>query len=203
MWTNAAPTLLLASASPRRLELLTQIRVPTQQLILPPQADDEPREPDETVINYVTRTATDKLARAITYWDSTNPGRPIPPVLAADTTVAIGQTILGKPVDAADARRILSELAGRSHDVYTAVTLLHHQKRYETLTHTTVEFSSDFKANLESYIATGEPFGKAGAYAIQGIAAAYVKRITGSYSGVIGLPLYETAQLLRQAGLFS
>jgi septum formation protein len=123
-------------------------------------------------------------------------------VLAADTTVAIGQTILGKPRDAADAKRILTQLAGHTHDVYTAVVLHHNGQLYETLAHATVEFTAKFVHRIDQYIETQEPFGKAGAYAIQGVAAAYISKVQGSYSGVVGLPLYETAELLRTAGLF-
>lgn len=202
MWTHQADYLLLASASPRRLQLLEQIQIPVKQLIVPVQDDDEPRLDGETVIDYVTRTARDKLERAQAYWSTQHTNQPLPPILTADTTVAIGEVILGKPTDKADAKRILTTLAGHTHNVYTAVTLLHHNKTHATLTQTKVDIDGALVDVIEDYIATGEPFGKAGAYAVQGIAAAYVARIEGSYSGVVGLPIYETTQLLRQAGLF-
>lgn len=202
MWTNEAPALVLASASPRRLQLLEQLQIPVRQLSLPAQADDEPRLANEMVVDYVTRTAQDKLQRALDHWRNTCPNERTPPMLAADTTVAIGQTILGKPRDAVDAKQILMQLAGNTHDVYTAVVLHHNGQPYETLTHATVEFTAQFAHCIDQYIETQEPFGKAGAYAIQGVAAAYINKVQGSYSGVVGLPLYETAELLRTAGLF-
>lgn len=202
MWTNEAPALVLASASPRRLQLLEQLQIPVKQLSLPAQADDEPRLANEMVVDYVTRTARDKLQRALEHWANTYPNERTPPVLTADTTVAIGQTILGKPLDAADAKQILTQLAGHTHDVYTAVVLHHNEQSHETLAHTRVEFTAQFAHCIDQYIETQEPFGKAGAYAIQGVAAAYISKVQGSHSGVVGLPLYETAELLRTAGLF-
>ena len=202
MWTNQADRLVLASASPRRLQLLEQIKVPVEQLVLPVHGEDEPRIDDESVLTYVSRTAHDKLNRAQAHWTTHRTGDPMPPILAADTTVAKGQVILGKPSDAAEARYILSELAGQAHEVYTAVVLSHHGKTYETVVQAVVEFDAVLNDVIADYIETGEPFGKAGAYGIQGIAAAYIKSVSGSYSAVVGLPLYETAQLLRQAGLY-
>lgn len=202
MWTNQADRLILASASPRRLQLLTQIQVPVEQLVVPAAGEDEPRLAGEAVTDYVERTAHDKLVRTQHYWASKHNDQPAPPMLAADTTVALGQTILSKPVDHADARRILTALAGQTHDVFTAVALSHRGKLYETLAHARVEVDSTMASVIDDYIASGEPFGKAGAYGIQGIAAAYIKTLTGSYSAVVGLPLFETAQLLREAGLY-
>lgn len=202
MWIDPNLKLILASASPRRLQLLEQIAVPVEQLVVPTDGEDEPRLPGETVTEYVTRTAQDKLTRTRNYWCEQHPNQTMPPMLAADTTVAIGQTILGKPEDAVDARRILTELAGKTHDVYTAVVMVYQDREHKTLTHSSVEVDGALIAAIDDYIASGEPFGKAGAYGIQGIAAAYVKDMQGSYSSVVGLPLYETAQLLRQAGLY-
>lgn len=202
MWLHPAKRLILASASPRREQLLTQIQVPVTKLVVPAPGEDEPRLAGESVTAYVTRTASDKLDRTAQYWRSEHPDEPVPPMLAADTTVALGQTILSKPVDAADAKRILLELIGHAHDVYTAVVLLHEGKRLETLVHATVTINTTLISVLDDYIATGEPFGKAGAYAIQGIAAAHIDYVGGSYTAVVGLPLFETAQLLRQAKLY-
>lgn len=202
MWIRPNIRLILASASPRREQLLKQIQVPVTQLVIPAPGEDEPRLAQERVTDYVRRTARDKLDRTAHHWRSQHPDDACPPMLAADTTVAIGQTILGKPVDAADAKRILLELAGQTHDVYTAVVLFHDGKTYETLAHAAVTIDASLITVIDDYIATGEPFGKAGAYAIQGMAAAYVQNVQGSYWAVVGLPLFETAQLLRQAGLY-
>ena len=201
MWLNPNQPLILASASPRRLALLEQIAVPVEQFVVPVQGEDEPRLPNESVTDYVTRTAHDKNQRAKFTWHQTHPDQ-TPPILSADTTVALGQTILGKPANHDDARRILRALAGQTHDVYTAVVLSVGNQQHTALTHTRVSIDAALNENLDAYIASGEPFGKAGAYGIQGIAAAYVSDVYGSYSSVVGLPLYETAQLLRQAGLY-
>lgn len=202
MWTNQSDRLILASASPRRLQLLEQIHVPVEQLVVPADGEDEPRLSGERVTDYVTRTARDKLIRTQHYWREQHPNQPLPPMLAADTTVAFGQTILGKPLDEMDAKRILTELAGKTHDVYTAVVLSYQGQLHEALSHARVEIDTMTEPAIDRYIASGEPFGKAGAYGIQGIAGAYVKNIEGSYSAVVGLPLFETAQLLRRAGLY-
>ncbi|MCD8565094.1 MAG: Maf family nucleotide pyrophosphatase [Burkholderiaceae bacterium] len=202
MWIDSNLNLILASASPRRRQLLEQIQVPVEQLVVPTEGEDEPRLPKETVTDYVTRTAHDKLIRTANHWHEQHPNQTMPPMLAADTTVAIGQTILGKPQDEADARRILTALAGKTHDVYTAVAMVHQGHEHKTVVHSTVEIDGALIDAIDDYIASGEPFGKAGAYGIQGIAAAYIKGLAGSYSSVVGLPLYETAQLLRQAGLY-
>jgi len=211
MWTNKANKLILASASPRRLELLKQIAVPVEQLVVPAvqsvssDGDDEPRLPGETVTDYVMRTAHDKNQRARAHCHTNDADQDVP-ILSADTTVAMDQTILGKPTDDADAKRILTALAGQTHDVYTAVVLSTSGvdgQTHSALVHTRVTIDAALHDCIDAYITTGEPKGKAGAYAIQGIAAAYVTEVTGSYSSVVGLPLYETAQLLRQAGLYS
>lgn len=202
MWTNQAEHLILASASPRRRQLLEQIQVPIKPLILPVNGEDEPRLADESVVDYVARTARDKLDRASAYCIGQAGGLEKLPILAADTTVAIGERILGKPVDVLDAKRILIELAGQTHDVYTAVAMVYRDEVKTTLTRTQVHIDAALINVVDTYIKTGEPFGKAGAYAIQGAAAAYVTRIEGSYTGVVGLPLYETVQLLSHMGLF-
>lgn len=184
---------------------MRQIAVPVEQLIVPADGEDEPRWLNETVTDYVRRTAHDKNQRAQTHLQSAHGVSQVPtllPILSADTTVAIGQTILGKPTDVSDARRILSTLAGQTHDVYTAVVLSIGERQSSVLTHTRVSVDASIADSLDDYIASGEPFGKAGAYGIQGLAAAYITGIEGSYTSVVGLPLYETAQLLREAGLY-
>ena len=191
-------SLFLASASPRRLALLTQINVTAQQLIVTaPEGEDEPHHPNESVIEYVKRTADDKMSRAQAYLDSLEHCA----IITADTTVALGQVILAKPKDRQDAIRMLSLLSGKTHDVYTAVDLYFKGQTTRALSHSQVSFETMSIEQIERYVDSEEPFGKAGAYAIQGMAAQHVHRLVGSYSGVMGLPLHETAQLLRSAGL--
>ena len=127
-------------------------------------------------------------------------GLPDAPVLCADTTVALGRSILGKPRDAEDAKRMLARLSGRSHRVLTAVAVGQGARLVQVLSVSQVRFVPMSAADIETYVASGEPMGKAGAYAVQGLAAAYIARISGSYSGIMGLPLHETAQALRQFG---
>ena len=122
------------------------------------------------------------------------------PILCSDTTVAMGRTIYGKPDDEGDARRMLGELAGHTHRVLTAVAVQQGRKRFEALSESRVSFCSLTPARIRAYVATGEPLGKAGAYAVQGQAATFIARIAGSYSGIMGLPVFETAMLLRQLG---
>ena len=122
------------------------------------------------------------------------------PILCSDTTVALGMQILGKPVDAADARRILRLLSGAEHEVLTAIALQSGARRLQALSVSTVRFAPMSEAQIDAYVASGEPMGKAGAYGIQGLAAAHIAEIRGSYSAIMGLPVYETAQLLRQLG---
>lgn len=201
MWTNQASKLVLASASPRRLELLQQIRVPVETLVVPTPGEDEPRLLNESVVNYVERTSLEKNTRAQHHIALHREDLQGLPVLSADTTVALGETILGKPRDSENAKDILTELAGKDHDVYTAVTLWHGQQLFH-LAHAKVHISACILDSIDDYIQSQEPFGKAGAYGIQGIAAAYVSELTGSYTAVVGLPLFETAQMLRTLGLY-
>ena len=209
MWLNRVPYLLLASASPRRVEILQQIQVPAQQVMVPsPPGDDEPRKDNESVRDYVVRTADDKLARAREYTAQPQPSQGYQglrglPILTADTTVALEQTILGKPVDETDALEMLSMLSGKTHDVYTAVSLHHEQQTYRALSHSLVTFDTLGADQMARYVATQEPFGKAGAYAIQGLGAQFIKQLNGSFSAVMGLPIYETSQLLRNAKLIA
>ena len=219
MWTNLAHELILASASARRLALLEQIAVPVRQLVVPTPGEDEPRLANESVTDYVMRTALEKNVRTQAHIEDLTQPQTQPqsqtttsvsatahlsnlPILSADTTVAMGELILGKPHDRDDARRILTTLAGQTHDVYTAVVLRFNRQTKTALVHVRVSMDSSLAKAIEEYLDSGEPFGKAGAYAVQGIAAAYVTEVDGSYSAVVGLPLYETAQLLREARLY-
>jgi septum formation protein len=204
MWIDPTAPLILASASPRRRALLEQIQVPLQQVVPPkPAGEDEPRLPNESVTDYVQRTAKEKCQQAREHLSLNNPlpVDALPPILAADTTVAMAQTILGKPIDTQQACEMLQALSGNTHRVYTAIELYAHGQHYRALSISSVRFAEMTSAQIKAYVATGEPFGKAGGYAIQGVAAQYIAHIEGSFSGVMGLPLFETAALLRQAGL--
>lgn len=189
--------LYLASASPRRHEILTQLGVEHEVLRLPPaEGEDEPRIPGESPAAYVIRTAHEKALRALRYIEHRN--LPRRPVLAADTTVILGDDILGKPVDVDDARRMLSRLSGTEHEVRTAVVVADTERLLEAVSITTVRFARLDPADIDAYCATGEPMDKAGAYGIQGRAGLFVEHISGSYTGVMGLPVYETGCLLRE-----
>jgi septum formation protein len=188
----------LASQSPRRRQLLAQLGV-RHELLLP--GDDEDAEGLENALNneapahYVQRVTALKLDAALARMKRR--GLAAAPVLCADTTVALGRTIYGKPADEADARRMLAELAGQPHRVLTAVAIGTARKRVQALSESRVTFAAMSPAQIRAYVASGEPVGKAGAYAVQGQAAAFIAHISGSYSGIMGLPMYETAQLLR------
>ena len=191
----------LASQSPRRSQLLEQLGVQHTLLLPTPDEDAEALEtvlPREAPADYVQRVTRLKLDAALRR--RVVRGLPDAPVLCADTTVALGKSILGKPRDAADAVRMLARLSGRNHRVLTAVAVGQGGRVVQVLSVSQVRFVSMGVADIESYVASGEPMGKAGAYAVQGLAAAYIARISGSYSGIMGLPLYETAQALRQFG---
>jgi septum formation protein len=190
----------LASQSPRRRQLLEQIGVRHELLVAGPEEDAEALEAErqgELPRDYVERVTRAKLTAARQRLATR--GLPAAPVLCSDTTVALGRRILGKPADAEDACRTLSLLAGRTHRVITAVAVTHGPRSLLAVNVSHVRFAPLNAAQIEAYVASGEPFGKAGAYAIQSAAAAWIAHIDGSYSGIMGLPLYETAQLLRQA----
>jgi septum formation protein len=186
----------LASQSPRRRELLEQLGVGHR--ILVPEVN-EASLPKESPEGYVTRLARIK---AEVGWMRVSERRRTPrPVLAADTAVILGKRIMGKPADAADAAMMLAALSGRTHRVLTAVAVAFQGKLGTALSQTKVRFRRLDAAEIDAYVATGEPLDKAGAYAIQGRAAAFIRHIDGSYSGVMGLPLFETAQLLKKFGI--
>ena len=190
--TGDAPAIYLASASPRRSDLLRQIDVTHE--VRPVDIDETPRA-GELPPRYAQRLAEEK-ARAL--WDLL-PVAQRRPVLAADTTVALGDEILGKPVDHEDAARILGRLSGRTHEVHTAVAVLHAGGASARISTSTVEFRRLTRAEIDWYWRTGEPADKAGAYGVQGHAAIFIRHLAGSYSGVMGLPLYETWELLAPA----
>lgn len=195
-----APSLYLASQSPRRLQLLQQLGVQPTLLLPGPDEDAEaleatqPGEPPEAYVLRVTRL---KLLAAVARLRRR--GEPPAPVLCADTTVALGRRIMGKPGDAGEALAMLQALSGRTHRVLTAVAVHSGRRVQAALSVSRVRFAPLAPGLLQAYIASGEPFGKAGAYAIQGALAGWVQRIEGSHSGIMGLPLYETAQLLQTA----
>jgi septum formation protein len=186
------PFLHLASASPRRSELLRQLGLSFD--IKPVHIDETPRD-GEMPVAYVQRLAREKAHAAWEMLES-----PDAPVLAADTAVVLDGLILGKPTDAADAARMLRALSGRRHEVLTAIALLDAAREELAVSRTGVSFRSLRPAEIAGYWRTGEPAGKAGGYAIQGLGAVFVDEIHGSYSGVVGLPLFETAQLLARFG---
>ena len=187
-----APVLRLASASPRRRQLLELIGVP--HVVSPADIDETPA-PGEPANHYVMRLAREK---AETTWRQE---RDLP-VLGSDTTVVIGEQILGKPESEADAVSMLTRLSGRTHQVHTGIALrMPDGREFLGISTTQVQFAHLDEAQLRAYWASGEPQGKAGAYAIQGLGAVFVSNITGSYTGVMGLPLYETAEMLRAAGI--
>lgn len=197
-------TLYLASRSPRRRELLKQIGVRFDPLLLrlaaPRGPDvDEARRDGETAADYVERTARDKATmgrevlrmRSLLYR----------PVLAADTVVTLDGDVLHKPADRAQAEALLARLSGRTHEVRTAVALAIEGPVLTATSVSHVTFRRLGEREIERYCATAEPYDKAGGYAIQGLAALFIERLEGSYSGVMGLPLFETAQLLERAGI--
>ena len=191
----------LASQSPRRRQLLEQIGVEHRLLLPAPGEDAEALEevlPGEAPARYVQRVTALKLDAALARLKSQ--GLPAAPVLCADTTVALGRDILGKPADAAEAQAMLARLAGTRHRVLTAVAVQLGRRRVSALSQSWVRFAPMSAAQIRAYVHTGEPMGKAGAYAVQGRAAAHIEQVSGSYSGIMGLPLHETAQLLRQLG---
>ena len=196
----------LASQSPRRSQLLAQLGV-CHELLLPNAMGDEPEDaegleavrPGEVPSAYVQRVTALKLDAAVAR--HARRGLSPAPILCSDTTVALGDRIYGKPEDAQDAARMLAELSGREHQVLTAVAVQVGMRRLAELSLSRVRFATMTQAQIAAYVASGEPMGKAGAYGIQGPVAQYVQNLNGSYTGIMGLPLFETAQLLRAAGV--
>jgi len=189
----------LASQSPRRRQLLEQIGVRYELLLASPDEDAESLEvalPGEAPLAYVKRVTQLKLEAAMLRLKTR--GLPKAPVLCADTTVALGREILGKPESPQDALRILKKLSGNTHRVLTAVAMGHGRRRVSSVSISSVTFASMTPAQLKAYVASGEPMGKAGAYGVQGLAAAHISAIKGSYTGIMGLPLFETAALLQK-----
>lgn len=183
--------LILASASPRRKELLDQIQVTYR--IYPVDLDETPL-PDETPLDYVQRLAAEKSAACLA---QLNTGTP---VLAADTAVVLGAVIMGKPRDRADALSMLTQLSGKTHRVYSAISL-RGREHHQAVSITEVTFRHLTAQEMLAYWHGGEPVDKAGAYAIQGMGGVFVESIKGSFSGVVGLPLFETAELLSRQGI--
>ena len=192
----------LASQSPRRAQLLAQLGVQHRPLLALADEDAESLEAPlrgESPSDYVPRVTALKLAAACQRLRAR--GLPAAPVLAADTTVALGRRILAKPADADEARAMLQALSGRTHRVITSVAVASARQRWLLTSMSRVRFAVLPAALIEHYIASQEPFGKAGAYAIQSALAGSIEHISGSYSGIMGLPLFETAQLLQRAGV--
>jgi septum formation protein len=200
------PFIYLASQSPRRQELLKQIGVQFEMLAPDLSEDSESIEiplPHEKARNYVERVTLAKSKAALRRWQKLQ--LPWAPILCADTTVSLPHSeegeILGKPIDAADAARILAMLSGKTHEVLTAValTMKPSEEPICLVQVSQVEFASLSSEQIAGYIASGEPFGKAGAYGIQGLGGTLIPSIRGSYSGIMGLPLFETTLLLDRA----
>lgn len=200
---TSANTIYLASKSPRRRELLKQIGVHYELMLMreiAPRVDvDETPIPNETPHAYVERVVRMKAAAAMSV--ATERHLPLRPILTADTTVTLEGVILGKPVDRHDAIAMLKKLSGVSHQVLTAVAVANQGEVKQIITTSFVTFDSLTDEEIKRYVDTGEPMDKAGAYGVQGAAAKWISKLSGSYSGVMGLPLYETAKLLRQCGV--
>jgi len=201
----SALTVYLASASPRRQALLRQVGVSFRLLAPGPDEDSEALEaalPGEAAADYVQRVTRRKLDAAVWRLARCHPGQPPDSalLLCADTTVTLDGAIYGKPQDAAHAAHMLRALSGKTHQVLTAVAVQRGAARHEALQTSQVRFAALSDQDIAAYIASGEPFGKAGGYALQGRGAAFVEHLSGSASGIIGLPLFETLRLLRAAG---
>jgi septum formation protein len=193
------PFIYLASQSPRRSQLLTQLGIAHELLLAGPEEDAESLEEHiagESPADYVQRVTRLKLGAALARLKMR--GLPVAPVLCADTTVALGNAIYAKPADSEDAVRMLRDLSGQTHTVLTAVAIGQGDRCEQACSVSEVSFAPMTEAEIRSYVGSCEPMGKAGAYAVQGKAAAFISRISGSYTGIMGLPLYETAQLLQR-----
>ena len=192
------PSIYLASQSPRRQALLGQMGQHFELLLPDPSEDVESLEATQTgesPRDYVQRVTALKLASALNRWRLR--GLSLAPILCADTTVALGDAILGKPQNRLQARDILSALSGKTHVVYTAIAAGTPTEMRHALSVSKVRFAAWSPGEIEAYLVSGEWDGKAGAYAIQGRAASHIAHIEGSYSGIMGLPVHETAELLK------
>ena len=199
--SSSSPFIYLASQSPRRAQLLGQLGVHHELLLPAPDEDAEALEAvhgNESPSAYVQRVTALKLDAAVAR--HARLGLPPAPILCADTTVALGRAILGKPEDVRDAQRMLALLSGHTHRVLTAVALQSGKRRWAGLSVSRVTFGPIGRSEIADYVASGESLGKAGAYAVQGRAAAFIAHMAGSYSGIMGLPMYETDALLKSAG---
>jgi len=198
---NTPSLLVLASASPRRRELLTQIGVRFRS---EPADINETQAAGESPATYVQRMAREKadaIARRLTAPADSGTDAVMPVVLGADTSVVIDGVVLGKPADEQDALRMLGLLSGKVHQVMSAVAVCRGQAMAQALSCSAVRFRELTDVEMQAYWRSGEPLGKAGAYAIQGLGAMFVEGIEGSYTGIVGLPVFETAALLRQFGV--
>lgn len=195
MHDHSVSKIVLASASPRRLELLQQIGV--QALVMPVPVE-EVLQPGELPLAFVQRLAMEKARHACEL--TLQQGIKLP-VLGSDTIVELDGEVFGKPADTEQAELMLAKLSGKVHNVHTAVVVKTNDAEILALSSSLVGFAALSTNEIKAYVSTGEPLDKAGSYAIQGIAAQFVNNIQGSYSGVMGLPLFETARLLAKAGV--
>ena len=191
---SASAQVILASASPRRRELLEQVGV---KAIVQSVDIDESRRPGEPVKEYVQRLAMEKAERGFAIIKNSQKL----PVMGSDTIVVIDGIVLGKPENRLQAKEMLQQLSGQKHTVLTSVAIVTEDKKIIATSRSEVLFSKLEPQEIEDYVATGEADDKAGSYAIQGLAAQFVKNLNGSFSGVMGLPLFETVQLLKQCGI--
>lgn len=189
---NRSPALVLASASPRRVELLKQIGI--SPIVHPVDIDETPGQ-GEVVTDLVARLAKEKAQQGAIETENKHP------VIGSDTVGLLDGNVLLKPVDYADAEAMLLNMSNRWHEIHTAVALIYQEKCYQITAISRVKFRKISCEEIERYWQTGEPQDKAGAYAVQGLAAVFIERIEGSYSGIMGLPLFETAQLMHEADL--
>jgi len=200
----SAPQFYLASKSPRRQQILLNLgyrdfTVLTENTPLTAYAGDEERQPTETSTQYVQRTAKEKALKALARLAEEN--LPKLPILAADTAVILGETVFGKPRDATEAAAFLRSLSGITHEVRTVVVLATEESLSYRTSVSRVRFKSIDEAIIARYTQSAEPYDKAGGYAIQGFAGAFVESIEGSFTGIMGLPAFETASLLQEAGI--
>ncbi|WP_416189202.1 Maf family protein [Neisseria sp. CCUG17229] len=188
----------LASGSPRRREILENLGYAVQRL--PAEIDEMPY-PQEKAADYVQRLAREKNAAAVAQWQAAHTEPPEFPILTADTTVAYQNQILGKPENEVHAAEMLAQLSATTHQVYTAVSVYWQGETRTLLQQSDVTFKTMSAAEIAAYIASGEPMDKAGAYGIQGLGGVFVAHLQGSFTGVMGLPVFETVELLAQFGL--